>query len=161
MTKQGQETINRKFRNLEHRNRQGNLNAFYDMANRITSRDYNPIFDTDFASLVRYDRFPSLLYGSGATFLKIGLWYGGAASSLIPIFSVYSLTAVRCRVLVVVKKGKPCPLGGPARWRIAVGLDGAGSPKTPQVSHPQVSHPPATLKSVTLQPPSSQSPSSC
>ena len=62
---------------------------FYERVNRITSRDYNPIFDTDFASLVRYDRFPSLLYGSGATFLKIGLWYGGAASSFIPIFSVY------------------------------------------------------------------------
>ena len=61
---------------------------FYDRVNRITSRDYNPIFDTDFASLVRYDRFPSLL-GPGATFLKIGLWYGGAASSFIPIFSVY------------------------------------------------------------------------
>ena len=45
---------------------------FYERVNRITSRDYNPIFDTDFASLVRYDRFPSLLYGSGATFLKIG-----------------------------------------------------------------------------------------
>ena len=48
---------------------------FYEGVNRITSRDDNPIFDTDFASLVRYDRFPSLLYGSGATFLKIGLWY--------------------------------------------------------------------------------------
>ena len=43
----------------------------YDRVNRITSRDYNPIFDTDFASLVRYDRFPSLLYGSGTTFTKI------------------------------------------------------------------------------------------
>ena len=62
---------------------------FYERVNRITSRDYNPIFDTDFASLVRYDRFPSLLYGSGATFLKIGLWYGGAASLFILIFSVY------------------------------------------------------------------------
>ena len=62
---------------------------FNEMANRITSRAYNPIFDTDVASLVRYDRVPSLLYGSGATFLKIGLWYGGAASSFIPIFSVY------------------------------------------------------------------------
>ena len=89
MTKQGQESINRKIRNLENRNRRGNFNVFYERVNRITSRDYNPIFDTDFASLVRYDRFPSLLYGSGATFLKIGLWYGGAASSFIPIFSVY------------------------------------------------------------------------
>ena len=89
MTKQGQETINRKIRNLEHRNRRGNFNVFYERVNRITSRDYKPIFDTDFASLVRYDRFPSLLYGSGATCLKIGLWYGGAASSFIPIFSVY------------------------------------------------------------------------
>ena len=62
---------------------------FNEMVSRITSRDYNPIFDTDFASLVPSNRFPSLLYGSGATFLKIGLWYGGAASSLIPIFSVY------------------------------------------------------------------------
>ena len=61
---------------------------FCEMANRITSRDYNPIFDTDFANLVRYDRFPSLLYGSGTTFLKIGLWYGGAASSFIPTTSV-------------------------------------------------------------------------
>ena len=41
---------------------------FYERVNRITSRDYNPIFDADFASLVRYDRFRSLLYGSGATF---------------------------------------------------------------------------------------------
>ena len=66
------------------------ISLFVDeRVNRITSLDYNPIFDTDFASLVRYDRFPSLLYGSGATFLKIGLWYGGAASSFIPIFSVY------------------------------------------------------------------------
>ena len=32
---------------------------FDETVNRITSRDYNPIFDTDFASLVRYDRFPS------------------------------------------------------------------------------------------------------
>ena len=60
----------------------------YETVNRITSRDYNPIFDTDFASLVRCNRFPSLLYGSAATFLKIGLWYGGAASSFIPRFSV-------------------------------------------------------------------------
>ena len=35
---------------------------FCERVNRMTSRDYNPIFDTDFASLVRYDRFPSLLY---------------------------------------------------------------------------------------------------
>ena len=68
---------------------------FYERVNRITSRDYNPIFDTDFASLVRYDRFPSLLYGSGATFLKIGLWYGGAASSFIPIFSVNIIFSTR------------------------------------------------------------------
>ena len=47
----------------------------------------NPIFDTDFASLVRYDRFPSLLYGSGATFLNTCLWYGDAARSFIAIFS--------------------------------------------------------------------------
>ena len=52
---------------------------FYEMVNRITSREYKPIFDTDFASLFRYDRFPSLRHGSGATFSKIGLWYGGAA----------------------------------------------------------------------------------
>ena len=89
MTKQGQESINRKILNLEHRNCRGNVHAFYERVNRITSRDYNPIFDTDFASLVRYDRFPNLLYGSGAISLKIGLWYGGAASSFIPIFSVY------------------------------------------------------------------------
>ena len=63
-----------------------NFNVFYERVKRITSPDYNPIFDTDFASLVRYDRFPSLLYGSGATSLKIGLWYGGAASSFVPIF---------------------------------------------------------------------------
>ena len=91
MTKQGQESINRKISNLENRDRPGNFNVFYERVNRITSRDYNPIFDTDFASLVRYDRFPSLLYGSGATFLKIGLWYGGAASSFILMFSVYFL----------------------------------------------------------------------
>ena len=46
------------------KHRRGNYNVFYERVNRITSRDYNPIFDTDFASLVRYDRFPSLLYGS-------------------------------------------------------------------------------------------------
>ena len=62
---------------------------FNEMANRIRSRDYNPIFDTGFASLVRYDRFPSLLYGSGATVLKIGLWYCGATSSFIPVRSAY------------------------------------------------------------------------
>ena len=62
---------------------------FYERVNRITSRDYNPIFDTDFASLVRYDRFQGLLYGSGATFLKNCLWYGGAVSSFIPIGSVW------------------------------------------------------------------------
>ena len=62
---------------------------FHERVNRITSQDYNPIFDIDFASLVRYDRFPSLRYSPGATFLKSGLWYGGAASSFIPIFSVY------------------------------------------------------------------------
>ena len=65
---------------------------FYERVNRIKSWDYNPIFDTDFESLVRYDRFPSLLYGPGATFLEIGLWYGGAASSFIPIFSVHIIS---------------------------------------------------------------------
>ena len=87
--KQDQKSGNRKFRNLEKRNRRRKSNAFYERVNRRTSREYNPIFDVDFASLVRYDQFPSLLYDSGATFLKIGLWYGGAASSFIPIFSVY------------------------------------------------------------------------
>ena len=72
MTKQGQESINRNIRNLENRNRRGNFNAVYERVNRVTSRDYNPIFDTDFASLVRHDRFPSLLYGSGAICSKIG-----------------------------------------------------------------------------------------
>ena len=61
--------------------------CFFMRVNHITSRDYNPIFDT---GLVRYDRFPSLLYSSGATFFKIGLWYGAAASLFIPIFSVYN-----------------------------------------------------------------------
>ena len=89
VTKQGQESINRKIRNLDNPNRRGVFIVFYERANRIASRDYNPIFDTDFASLVRYDRFPSRLYGSGATFLKFRLWYGGAASSYIPIFPVY------------------------------------------------------------------------
>ena len=60
-----------------------------ETVNRNTSRDYNPILDTDFASLVRYDLFPSLLYGPGATFLNIGLWYGGAASLFISVFLVY------------------------------------------------------------------------
>ena len=90
MTKQGQESINRKNRNLENRNRRGDFNVFYERVNRITSRDVNPIFDTDFPSLVRYDRFPSLLYGPEATFLNIGLCYGVAASSLIPIFGLYN-----------------------------------------------------------------------
>ena len=89
MTKQGQETINRKIRNLQHQNRRGYCNFVYERVKGRISLDGNPIFDTDFANRVRYDRFPSLLYGSGATFLKIGLWYGGAASSFIPIFSVY------------------------------------------------------------------------
>ena len=71
VTKQDQESKNRKIRNLENRNRRGNFNVFYERVNRTTSRDYNPIIDTDFASLVRYDRFPSLLYGSGATFLSV------------------------------------------------------------------------------------------
>ena len=69
---------------------------FNDGVNHMTSRDNNPIFDTDFASLVRYDRFPSLLYGSGATLLKIGLWYGGAATSFIPIFSVFIICSTSC-----------------------------------------------------------------
>ena len=90
VTKQGRETIMRKISNLEHRNRREIFKVFdYERVNPITTRDYNSIFDTDFASLVRYDRFPSLLCGSGATFLKIGLWYGGAASSFIPVFSVF------------------------------------------------------------------------
>ena len=72
VTKQGPESIHRKIRNLEHRNRRRILKVFYEGVNRITSRDYGPIFDTDFASLVRYDRFSSLLYGSGATCLNIG-----------------------------------------------------------------------------------------
>ena len=76
--------------------------SFYERVNRITSRDYNPIFDTDFASLVRYDWFPSLLYSSGATFLKIGLWSGGAASSFIPIFSVYIICSTRCFIFWVI-----------------------------------------------------------
>ena len=96
VTKQGQETINLNIRNLENRNRPGNFNVFfYERVNRITSWDYNPIFDTDFASLVRYDRFPRLLYGPGATCLKIGLWYGGAASSYFSIFSVYIIFPTR------------------------------------------------------------------
>ena len=94
MTKQGQEAIHRKILNLEHRNRRRNSDVFYERVNRITSRDDNPIFDTDLARLVRYDRFPSLLY-AGATFLKIGLWYGGAASSFIPIFLVYITLSTR------------------------------------------------------------------
>ena len=53
VTKQGPESKHRKIRNLEHRNRHGNFNVFYERVNRITSRDYNPIFDTDFANLVR------------------------------------------------------------------------------------------------------------
>ena len=77
---------------------------FNERVNRITSRDYNPIFDTDFASLVRYDRFPSLLYGSGATFLKIGLWYGGAASSFIPIFPVYSFCFDKYFIIYVLDR---------------------------------------------------------
>ena len=95
MTKQGPESKNRKIRNLEHRNRGGKSNFLYERVNRITSRDHNAIFDTDCASLVRNDRFQSLLYGSGAIFLKIGLWYGGAASSFIPIFSVYIICPTR------------------------------------------------------------------
>ena len=43
---------------------------FVERVKRITSRDYNPIFDTDFSSLVRYDPFSSLLYGSGPFFFK-------------------------------------------------------------------------------------------
>ena len=73
---------------------------FNEMVNRIRSWDYNPIFDTDFASLVRYDRFPSLLYGSGATLSKIGLWYGAPASLFIPIFSVYIICPTRFFCLV-------------------------------------------------------------
>ena len=73
MTRQGQETVNRKIRNLDDRNRRGNFDVLYASVNRITSRDKKPVFDTDFAILVRYDRFPSLLYGFGATCLKIGL----------------------------------------------------------------------------------------
>ena len=95
VTKQGQESINRKIYNLEHRNRRGHSNFFYERVNRITSRDNSPICDTDFARLVRYDRFPSLLYGSGAIFLKIGLWYGGAATSCIPIPSVFTICTTR------------------------------------------------------------------
>ena len=87
VTKQGPEPKHRRIRNLEHRNRQGNVDVFYERVNRITSRDDNPIFDTDFASLVRYDRFPSLLYGPGATCLKIGIWYACAPSSCIPTCS--------------------------------------------------------------------------
>ena len=71
VTKQGQESKDRKIRNLEHRNRRRNFKVIYERVNRITSRDYNPIFDTDFASRVGWNRFPSLLYGSGSTFLKM------------------------------------------------------------------------------------------
>ena len=52
VTKERQESINRKIRHLEHRNRRKIPMFFYEMVNRITSRDSNPIFDTDFASLV-------------------------------------------------------------------------------------------------------------
>ena len=85
VTKQGQESKHRKIRYLENRTRRRNVNVFYGKVNRITSRDYSHIFDTDFVSLAHDDRFPSLLYGSGATCFKIGLSYGGAASSFIPI----------------------------------------------------------------------------
>ena len=89
MTKPGRETIHRKSATSNIEIVKEISMFFHEWVDWITSRDYNPIFDTDFASLVRYGRFPSLLYSSGATFLKIGLWYGGAASSFIPILSVY------------------------------------------------------------------------
>ena len=69
VTKQGPESTNRKIRTLENRNRPRNFNVFYERVNRTASRDYSPIFDTDFASRVRYNRFPNFLYGSGATYL--------------------------------------------------------------------------------------------
>ena len=56
VTKQGQESINRKSATTNIEIVEEISMFFYERVNRVTSRDYNPIFDTDFASLVRYDR---------------------------------------------------------------------------------------------------------
>ena len=40
VTKQGQESIKRKIRNLENRNRRGNFNVFYESVNRMTSWEH-------------------------------------------------------------------------------------------------------------------------
>ena len=45
---------------------------FYDMVNRPTSGDLNPIFDTDFSRRIGWYRSPICLYDSRATFSKIG-----------------------------------------------------------------------------------------
>ena len=44
---------------------------FYDMVNRPTSGDLNPIFDTDFSRRVGCYQFPMFLYGSRVTCPKI------------------------------------------------------------------------------------------
>ena len=42
VTKQSQESMFRKIRNLENRNRRGKFNVFYERVNPLTARDYNP-----------------------------------------------------------------------------------------------------------------------
>ena len=83
---------------------------FYERVNRITSRDYDPIFDTDFAGLIRYHRFPSLLYGSGATFLKIG-WSSGMAVPLVDCLNITSTALLGCSFMArqgLLLGGVPC-----------------------------------------------------
>ena len=54
----------RKTRNLENWNRRVDFNICYERVNRKTSRDYNQISDTDFASFARY--YQLRYNGSGA-----------------------------------------------------------------------------------------------
>ena len=62
----------RRIRTLESRNLRRIYNVFYDMVNRPTYGDLNPIFDTDFSRRIGWYRFSIFKYGSRETFSNIG-----------------------------------------------------------------------------------------
>ena len=60
---------------------------FYERVNRIASRDDNLTFATDFASLVRYDRFPSLVCFENRSLLWRCREFVNSKTSVLDFFS--------------------------------------------------------------------------
>ena len=78
-----------KIRNLENRNRREKFNVFMKGPTVLHLGIIIPSLIRILQASFDMIGFRAFLYASGATCLKFGLLYGGAASSFIPIFSVY------------------------------------------------------------------------